>query len=237
MCRYGRKGNTRKAVSGFTLIELLVVIAIIAILAALLMPALNRSRATAHSVKCKGNLKQVGTFYAIYSDDHAGHLLPNSMKTDIHPQLPWWELLVKLYIGHYGEETTARTVLSCPADSGHDAWQVTRLPLSYGYNEFVGDNPWGPAPREWFLFTRSDLEPEKSVPGHLHRRLPETLLAGESGCRVVFRILPVAHGGSFRRPLCGHPGGMNIFYGDGHVADFDKPGYKILDDWLEITGR
>ena len=158
MCRYGRKGNTRKAVSGFTLIELLVVIAIIAILAALLMPALNRSRATAHSVKCKGNLKQVGTFYAIYSDDYAGHLLPNSMKTDIHPQLPWWELLVKLYIGHYGEETTARTVLSCPADSGHDAWQVTRLPLSYGYNEFVGDNPWGPAPREWFLFTRSDLD-------------------------------------------------------------------------------
>ena len=237
MCMYGRKGNTRKAVSGFTLIELLVVIAIIAILAALLMPALNRSRATAHSVKCKGNLKQVGTFYAIYSDDHAGHLLPNSMKTDIHPQLPWWELLVKLYIGHYGEETTARTVLSCPADSGHDAWQVTRLPLSYGYNEFVGDNPWGPAPREWFLFTRSDLD----------RRNPSRVICiGDSWKRFWLENPDAAWFSEFYLwrtaalsvgPFAAHPGGMNIFYGDGHVADFDKPGYKILDDWLEITGR
>ncbi|UCE49914.1 MAG: prepilin-type N-terminal cleavage/methylation domain-containing protein, partial [Phycisphaerales bacterium] len=58
---------------GFTLIELLVVIAIIALLLAIMMPALNRVKGQAQRISCQARLKQWGLVFKLYTDDHDGY--------------------------------------------------------------------------------------------------------------------------------------------------------------------
>jgi prepilin-type N-terminal cleavage/methylation domain-containing protein len=137
----------------FTLIELLVVIAIIALLAALLLPALNSAKIRAKQISCLNNLRQIGMMFQIYTDEFNDtfpaqrDMIPAPAGAD--PETNWWGEYI---VDNCGYGIAESNLFLCPALNGPQQevdgtvwnWSFTRDYAGYGYNDFfLGAYPYG----------------------------------------------------------------------------------------------
>jgi len=140
------RGRGSKA---FTLIELLVVVAIIAVLVALLLPALKQARDMAKTVVCGSNLKQLGTAAVMYGHDYNDYFPPAYYRDDSRNiSTTWYVLLCWGYdrFNHPGYLGKERRVFTCP--SAPDRSGFWNQSLGYGWNYvyltfgYFMENPW-----------------------------------------------------------------------------------------------
>ncbi len=216
-----------KKIIMFTLIELLVVIAIIAILAAMLLPALSKAKDKAETISCISNNKQMGLAFTMYANDFkntlpyvdyyfgadASIVEPNG---DSHAGYMLWQTLIYPYINDYGP-------FNCPSADG---WSC----VSPSDNNTYTFSPY----KGWYqgrasIAFNNRLSAKKTT--HI-KRPSETCMGGCVGIYDVngneYRLGSSSYCHTFFWLNDRHNGMPSIFYSDGHSASVPR---KSIPTW------
>jgi len=219
-------------VHGFTLIELLVVIAIIAILAAMLLPALSKAREKARQAVCMSNLKQIGNGLAMYFQDFDGFGPPAKDYTRPPDGAAWiadseWYYALIPYMGGVGA-VRGKGIYYCPSFSEKNRlytcssgpYNGLEFYAKYGINHYVvgyGDGSRGGA------YAPSPSDPK------CFEHPSDDVLVGES-THAYFGHTGSNYGGTYVH----HNGGANFLALDGHVEWTRQENFQVR--WCKAPG-